>query len=102
MHSVRSVRRAYLLRAVGIWLTMRLAVSVVLAFGGEDPIRLAPPALLALIVLPPVLMGIDIGRRRETILLANLGIARNRIALVALVPSLIGECAILVARSVLA
>lgn len=96
MRSLRSVFHAYLIRAVVIWVTMRLAASIVILFAGENPFRLAPPVLLALVVLPAALMAVDIHRRREAILLGNLGVSVRVTGLLALVPAVVGESSLFV------
>jgi hypothetical protein len=98
---MRTLIKAYLRRGAILWLTMRLCVSAVAAFGGEDPFHVAPTTILTLIVGSAALMLVDIRRRNERMLIGNLGWRPSVLSCLALIPAAIGELAIhLAARSV--
>jgi hypothetical protein len=96
------VIRAYLRRGAVIWLTMRLCVSVVLAFGREDPLRLAPATVFLLVIGSGGLMLADIRRRHERMLIGNLGIQPVTVSCLAFVPAVIGELGLRLAMVVVA
>lgn len=89
-----TVIKAYLRRGAGIWLLMRVCISAVLAFGGEDPLRLAPAALATVVAGSAALMWIDIRWRHERLLIGNLGFAPGALSCLALIPALLGEIAL--------
>ena len=85
-------RGLLLRRAAVLWLLGRLIVTVfVLIYPGAlptDAIRLGIPASLGLTSLVAVLTLLDVLRRHEAILLANLGVSRGGIVGWAAVPAL--------------
>ena len=86
------VLRAYVGRAVGLWLVVRLVVGVlVAAAAGQASAAIAPPPGVAPTTIPSVVVlcallgALDVRVRRERALLGNLGIGdRAVIALFAL------------------
>ena len=59
------VVRAYLKRALGIWLAGRAILIVTFLFAGEDPFHLPFLAEVLLVATSVVLCFADIHRRRE-------------------------------------
>ena len=84
-------------RAVVLWLLGRLMVACfVLVYEGAESlvtnaVCLGAPASLALSGLVAALTLLDVLRRREDILLANLGVSRSGIVLLASLPPLAFE-----------
>ncbi|HEX9633792.1 MAG TPA: hypothetical protein VGA02_15120 [Gemmatimonadales bacterium] len=82
-------RGILLQRAAVLWLLGRLIVAffVLIYEGAESPvtdaIRLGAPASLGLTAVVATLTLLDVFRRHETILLANLGVSRVGIAALA-------------------
>jgi hypothetical protein len=64
-------------RAAVLWLLIRLTL---LFFGGLDYLRLMPPTAIAVVILATWFTLLDAARRRETVLLGNLGISRMGLA----------------------
>lgn len=87
-------RGLLLQRAALLWLFGRLMIAVlVLFYDGPDAlaaeaVRLGAPAGLALGGIVAALTLLDVHRRHEAILLANLGVGRGGIVLTALAPAL--------------
>lgn len=88
-------RGMLLRRAAVLWLLGRLCVLILGGATGEiaDVVRLTGPSSVALTGLVTGLTIFDAHRRHELVLLANLGIARWRIALTALLPPALLETA---------
>ena len=87
--------RGLLLRRAGVlWLLGRLMVALfVLIYEGADSlaadaVRLGAPASLALTGLVAALTLLDVLRRHEVVLLANLGVSRVGIVILASLPPL--------------
>lgn len=71
--------------------------AAVLGFAEMDPVRLAPTAMMT-IVLASCLLGLaDIHRRHERALLANLGVSRAMLVVFLAGPAVAGEMVLLVA-----
>ena len=96
----RSFARAILLRAVVIWIGMKLVVTSAAAAGaaarGEvlgfrETLSLAPSAALLLAAFVAGLTLMDARRRNELLFLANLGVSRSVIASLAAIPAVAFE-----------
>lgn len=60
-------------RAALIWLGVRAVVGVLLLLGGSSPIAVGPRTAMFIALTAVVAGVVDVGRRREHVLLANLG-----------------------------
>jgi hypothetical protein len=101
MRPPRLIVRAYLVRAAAVWLTTRLVVSVVFAFGGENPFTIPVTGLFWLVVFSTALTLFDVRRRHERILIGNLAISPAFIATLATIPAAAGETLLRVVTTVL-
>jgi hypothetical protein len=85
------VTSAYLLRGIGLWVGSRLLHALVLALAELPPFPVATLTSLHVIVFTGALALADIHRRRERVLLGNLGVSRAVIAGTCALPAVIGE-----------
>ena len=85
-------------RGIVIWGSARasLALAGWLMSARTEPLSIAitPAAAVWITLLVGVLGAIEIRRRREHLLLANLGIMQATLTVIAAVPALIGEVAV--------
>lgn len=102
MRPPRLIVRAYLRRGAVVWLTTRLVVVVVFAFGGTNPFVVPIVVLLGLVAASAALTLVDVHRRHEQMLIGNLAIGPAFIVALAAIPALAGELAIRLAASALA
>jgi hypothetical protein len=99
VHTNRRLLIAMLRRSARLWLLTRLALSAVLLFAGDDPLRL-PLSVNAVVVVFCVTAGfLDVQRHHERDLFANLGVRRRDLLPWLLLPVLLGECALVLLRS---
>ena len=91
MRPNRLIARAYLFRGASIWIVARAAIAVVLVLADGDPLRLSTTALVAVLVLVVALGWIETRRRREGVLLANLGVSPYLLSGLFAVPGVLGE-----------
>jgi hypothetical protein len=88
-------RAALLRRAAGLWLLLRAAVLVVGLLVGLAPLRdlifFSAPAAGFVALLAAWLTMFDARRRREPLFLADLGVSPGLLAVLALVPPIVGE-----------
>ncbi|MEO8564061.1 MAG: hypothetical protein ABI601_18415 [bacterium] len=89
-----SAIRALVTRAVVLWALLRALVTAVMlmasATGGSGD-RLAGPRPFAVVVLCAVLGLVDLKRRREASLWANLGLSRTHLAFLFAIAATAGE-----------
>ena len=104
--NVSPVETGVLRRALLFWLLMRILAAVMIAFAAESsPLGAGPPHIMgfkgALIVAVATgFVGlIDVRRRNEDLLLANLGTAPSRIRVLAFAPPALLETLALLAQS---
>ena len=87
--------RRFLIDGAVIWAVLRCALFAVVIVApdrfGPPTLALGLPASLTLVTLCGALGLLDVLRRRESILLANLGIPLRAVFLTGAVPALIGE-----------
>ena len=88
------IARAYLVRSMVTWLGARGIIAMALALGNFDPVRLSFPSVLQIVFLSVVLGMIDVRRRHESALLANLGVSRHTWIGLFAMPAVLGELAI--------
>lgn len=90
--------RALIRRGFAMWIVVRIASFMVglSASGvlGPPPVRLALPAAIGVLALCAVLGVLDVLRRRERMLLANLGVSLPQLVLLLVAPAVLGELAI--------
>lgn len=75
MRPNRLVVRAYLFRGMLLWIAARAAIAVALMVVRQDPIELSISASVGVVLLIVALGWIETRRRRESALLANLGVS---------------------------
>jgi len=83
--------RAYLLRAAGLWLAVRSASGLVMAFAGSDPLRFTIGASVVVVALSIAVGFVEIGLRRESALLGNLGVSPLVLGCIFAAPAAVGE-----------
>jgi hypothetical protein len=91
-----SIAIPFVTRALATWAVTRLCASAfALASGGGAsggaPFALAPMAAVLLVGVATTLCLIDVGRRREAVLLGNFGVSRARLVLWCAAPATLGE-----------
>ena len=89
----------YLLRGSVLWVGVRLMASAALALSKADPLHLTFTATLWLVALASALGWADVQRRRESILLGNLGISPLMTIAWFTIPATIGESLLAVAAA---
>lgn len=67
--------RTYLIRSTGLWIAVRCACSLGMAFAGADPLRFSAGASIFVVLLSLAAGFVEIGLRREWDLLGNLGVS---------------------------
>ena len=90
--------RVLITRGAVVWLLCRLLVTgaaVATSRGVTRTPRLAPVAVAWILVVCATLALVDLRRRHERLLLANLGISRLQAVCWCLAPAALGESAIL-------
>lgn len=102
MRPPRLVVRAYVRRGAVVWLTARLLVGIVFAFGQANPFIGPPVVHFGLVALSSALTLVDVHRRHERILIGNLAIEPAFVVALAGIPALAGEIAIFLAAKALA
>ena len=83
--------RAYVGRGARIWLLTRLAVGIVFLFGQGDPLDVSTRNAFGLVVVSTLACAVDTTRRRELILLGNLGVSYTQLAAFFALPAIAGE-----------
>ena len=87
--------RRLFVRAFGVWLGVRLAIQalVTLPTGHLDlrPIWIGLPGAFLLAAIVGLLGLVDVARRSERLLFANLGIPRRTVAVISAAAALAGE-----------
>ena len=90
-----SIVRPYLARGFWLWLAVRLAVIVVPLVAGDfavsDLLRWSPGGAVGMVVTCALLGFIDVRRRGERALLANLGISDRELIAMFIAPAAVGE-----------
>jgi hypothetical protein len=81
-------------RTAALWLTIRVALAPLFALTGGHPVMVSRQASVLVIGLVALLSMIEVRRRIEDVLLANLGTSRVSIWLLTLMPSLLLETAV--------
>ena len=91
MRPNRLVVRAFLFRGVLLWIVARAAIAVALVLAGGDALKLSTTALVEVALLIVALGWIETRRRREGVLLANLGVSPLLLSVFFAGPALAGE-----------
>ena len=99
MPSNRLLVSAYLARHARLWLLVRVLVSALFLHAEQNPWRIAPGGIAALVVLSATVNMFEMYRRREFELLGNLGVPRAAQLWWAFVPPLLGETILLAFRA---
>ena len=88
--------RKFLVVGAAAWVLVRVAFALALAIADVPvpPLILEPPASVAVVAICSGLVVLDVLRKRERILLANLGVALGAVALIGAIPALVAETAI--------
>jgi hypothetical protein len=98
----RLVTQAYLARGARFWIATRALVSLFLMFAGSNPFDTSVGSSIEIALLSVALCFLDTRRRREDVLLGNLGLTRAVLAALFAIPAIVGEIAILIAASMIA
>lgn len=85
------VVRAYLFRGALLWIVARAAITGALVLAGSDALRLSPIVLAEIVLLIVALGWIETRRRRENVLLANLGVSPILLTFLFAGPAVLGE-----------
>ena len=89
--------RKFLVVGAAAWVLVRVAFALALAIADvpvPPPLILEPPASVAVVAICSGLVVLDVLRKRERILLANLGVPLGAVALIGAIPALLVETAI--------
>jgi hypothetical protein len=90
--------RTFLVCGAAAWVLVRvafvLASALLVDVLGPAPLILEPPASLAVVAICSGLVVLDVRRKHERILLANLGVALGAVALIGAIPAILVEMAI--------
>jgi len=86
-----SVPRTLVTRGATLWVLSRLLVGAVFAMLRTGGAEVARPNPAAIIVICAIVGLVDLGRRGEATLWANLGVSRAQLVLVFAVTATIGE-----------
>ena len=87
----RLVVRAYAIRGAKLWLATRAVVSIVFLFGQVNPLDFSVSGSVRMVAIAVCVSFLETHRRGERALLANLGIRPQMLAVLFVVPALIGE-----------
>jgi len=96
------VVQAYLLRGALLWIVARAAIAGALVLAGGDALTLSTTALVEVVLLIVALGWIETRRRRESALLANLGVSPILLSVFFAGPALLGEFVLRFAAALLA
>ena len=86
--------RAYAARGARLWLATRAAVSVVFLFGQLNPLDFSISGSMHMVAIAVGVSFLETHGRRERALLANLGVRQQMLAVLFIVPALVGEIAL--------
>jgi hypothetical protein len=90
--------RALMRRGLVMWIVVRVAFFIVGSIAamllGPPTVRLASGTVVVLVALCALLGVLDVLRRRERTLLANLGVSLPQLVLLLVIPAALGELAI--------
>ena len=84
----------FIVRGLPLWLFVRVAFLLVVLFNGEDAASLMewqPGTALGLLLLTVILGVVDVRRRRERVLLGNLGVSDLQLASFFALSAVMGE-----------
>ncbi|MDQ2667127.1 MAG: hypothetical protein M3Z05_14100 [Gemmatimonadota bacterium] len=95
------VVRAYLIRGAALWAATRFLCSAAFLLGGINPLRFASSTVVELVGVSVVIGIAETHRRREQVLLANLGVRPLLLYLMLALPPVLEESALSVASEVL-
>ena len=94
MRPNRLIVQAYLSRGARLWLIVRAMLSGVFLLAGTNPVRLSALVGVEIVLLTGAVSFLEIRRRRERALLANLGVRPLVCGALSAAPALIGELAL--------
>ena len=91
--------RKFLIDGTLVWLFLRIALPLIVAASGSDTgaasgalgLSLGLPASITLVTLTGAVIVVDVLRRRESVLLGNLGIPLPAAFITAAIPAAVGE-----------
>jgi hypothetical protein len=87
----RLILATYVGRHLRSWAALRVGLSGLFLYVREDPLRLTPWTVCAVIGLCVAVSVIELQRRRERDLLGNLGVSVFTLGVLLVVPPLMGE-----------
>jgi len=93
------VLRAYLGRGARLWLAVRLLASGILLVAGLNPLRLAPAAVVEIVVFSVIACLVDTYWHHERAWLGNLGIRPLTLGSLFVFPALLGETILAILRT---
>ena len=91
--------RAYVGRGARLWLLTRLAVGIVALFGQLNPLDVSTRSSFGFVVLTTLACAAETTRRRELVLLGNLGVSHAQLAAFFALPAIAGESLLRIALS---
>lgn len=83
--------RTYLLRSARLWLAVRCASGLIMAFAGLDPLRFTIGASVVVVALSIAVGFVEISLRREWALLGNLSVSPFVLGCIFAGPGAVGE-----------
>lgn len=89
----RRLLRLILLRALLIWVGVRLLILLAGAMIGELLLRVSALSVITIILVSVFLTLADLTRRREALFLANLGVPTRVMVMLSVIPVILGETA---------
>ena len=94
MRPNRVIVRAYLVRGLWLWLSVRAVATAVLLLGRVDPVHLPLASQFQIAAFAVGACFLETHRQRERALLGNLGVRAGALATIFAVPAILGEATI--------
>lgn len=83
--------RSLALRSLRLWFGARALIALFLVVNTLDPLPASAPVRLLMVAITAALFFADVWRRREQVLIGNLGVSRWTLGAVAVVPAMFAE-----------
>lgn len=87
--------RSFTTRSLRLWAVTRLAVSFILALGGNNPLQLSTLTVIAIVGLSTALAIFEVRRHGEHAVVASMGISPAYLSAMLWIPPVIGELALM-------
>jgi hypothetical protein len=98
----RLVTQAYAARGTRLWIATRALISVVFFFAKINPFDMSAGSSIEIVLVSVALCFLDTRRRREDVLLGNLGVTRPVLGVLFAIPAILGEIAIAIVVGMIA